>query len=199
MTLDSRFANDASARSAEPLLSVSTWIAKPGREHDLEEIGRRLMSASSQFEGHLSGTVLHEPSAPEYHFAQSFAGRRQLERWLDSPERRDLLNETEAAAKRVQGPQKITGLETWFASNGRHVSTIKPPPRWKMWLASLLGAYPLVVLFQWQLASHLDGLPLLVRSAVFPVILLSVMTYLMMPLVTRLLRHWLYPGPGPGG
>ena len=62
-----------------------------------------------------------------------------------------------------------------------------------MWLASFLGAYPLVVLFQWLLAPSLDDLPLLLRAAIFPLILLSLMTYLAMPLITRLLRRWLYP------
>ena len=60
-----------------------------------------------------------------------------------------------------------------------------------MWLASFLGAYPLVVLFQWLLAPHVEDLPLLLRSAVLPLILLSLMTYVAMPVVTRLLHGWL--------
>ena len=71
---------------------------------------------------------------------------------------------------------------------------MKPPPRWKMWLASFLGAYPLVVIFQALVAPSLEDWPLLVRSAMFPLILLSLMTYAMMPLVTRVLHRWLYPG-----
>ena len=40
-------------------------------------------------------------------------------------------------------------------------------------------------------AEHVEGLPLLVRSAVLPLVLLSLMTYVMMPLVTRVLAGWL--------
>jgi antibiotic biosynthesis monooxygenase (ABM) superfamily enzyme len=60
-----------------------------------------------------------------------------------------------------------------------------------MWIASFIGAYPLVVLFQWLLAPHLEDLPLLLRSAMFPLLLLSLMTWCAMPLVTRLLHGWL--------
>ncbi len=98
-----------------------------------------------------------------------------------------------AVAKRKGNPQRITGLETWFASQRSPAETMKPPPRWTMWLASFAGAYPLVVLFQWLLAPTLEDLPLLIRSAVFPLVLLSLMTYAMMSLVTRLMHGWLYP------
>ena len=47
------------------------------------------------------------------------------------------------------------------------------------------------MLFQWLLAPHVEDLPLLLRSAVLPLILLSLMTYVAMPVVTRLLHAWL--------
>ena len=59
--------------------------------------------------------------------------------------------------------------------------------------------YPLVVLFQWALAPRVADLPLLVRSALFPLVLLSLMTFVVMPGVTRLTRPWLgrrRQGPG---
>jgi antibiotic biosynthesis monooxygenase (ABM) superfamily enzyme len=62
-----------------------------------------------------------------------------------------------------------------------------------MWLVSLIAVYPLVVLFQWALAPRMGRLPLLVRSALFPLVLLTLMTYVVMPLVTRFLRRWLRP------
>ena len=63
-----------------------------------------------------------------------------------------------------------------------------------MWLVSLIAVYPLVVLFQWVLAPRMSRLPLLFRSAMFPLVLLTLMTYVVMPLVTRFLRRWLRPG-----
>lgn len=62
-----------------------------------------------------------------------------------------------------------------------------------MWLVSLVALYPLVVCFQEWLTPRFKAWPLLARSAVFPLILLTLMTYVVMPNVTRVLRAWLYP------
>jgi hypothetical protein len=43
---------------------------------------------------------------------------------------------------------RLTGLETWFRLPGGDVPTMKPPPRWKMWLVSIVAVYPLVLAFQ---------------------------------------------------
>jgi uncharacterized protein len=147
--------------------------------------------------GHRSGTTLHEDGSTEFHFVHSFAAGPDLQRWLDSPERADLLERVSAIAERKGEPQRVTGLEGWFAEAGAKAPAIVPPPRWKMWLASFLGAYPLVVLFQWLLAPELEDVPLLLRAALLPLVLLSLMTYLVMPFVTKLLRRWLYPGQAP--
>ena len=63
-----------------------------------------------------------------------------------------------------------------------------------MWIFYLVSVYPLVVLFQWALAPRVNRWPLLVKSAVFPLVLLTLMSFVVMPLVTRFLRRWLRPG-----
>jgi uncharacterized protein len=179
---------------AESVASVSSWEVKSGHEEEFEHLGEEVMAAASRVHGHLSGTTLHEDGSTEYHFVHSFAGHSELQRWLDSPERADLLERVSAIAERKGEPQRITGLEGWFAEAGSKPPAIVPPPRWKMWLASFLGAYPLVVLFQWLAAPELEDVPLLLRAALLPLVLLSLMTYLVMPVVTKLLKRWLYPG-----
>jgi uncharacterized protein len=181
------------APEADPLVSISTWRARPGHEAEFERLADDLMRAAGHFEGHLSGTVLHDDGSPEYHIVHRFRDADGLERWFASPERAALHGELVDVAERVGVPQRITGLETWFLTSGPGHATLKPPPRWKMWLASLAGAYPLVVLFQWQLAPEFEDVPLLLRSAILPLILLSLMTYAVMPMVTRVLARWLYP------
>lgn len=62
-----------------------------------------------------------------------------------------------------------------------------------MLLATFLGAYPLVVLLSAFVLPRVEGWPLLARAALLPVVVLSLMTYVVMPQLTRLLRRWLYP------
>lgn len=164
----------------------------------MEALGERLLEMAAAVPGHLSGTVLRGEGSREFHFVHTFRDAGALAAYEASPVREEIRGELARIGKRVGDPQRVTGLETWFASQGRTVETIKPPPRWKMWLASFLGAYPLVVLFQWLIAPEVSDWPLLIRSAALPLVLLSLMTYLMMPLVTRVLGGWLYPN-GPDG
>jgi uncharacterized protein len=57
-----------------------------------------------------------------------------------------------------------------------------------MWLVSLLVVYPLVLLFQWLLGPRVEGWPLPLRATMFPLVL-TLMTYVVMPVVTRLPRR----------
>jgi len=164
--------------ATDPLVVVSTWRPRPGCEHDVERVFEHLVGDS--------GVVLHEADAAEYHIARRFHDREAMQRWHESAERAALHRELDGVAERVGAPERLSGLEPWFVAVGK-------PPRWKMWLASFAGAYPLVVLFQWLVAVHVETLPLLVRSAVLPLVLLSLMTYVMMPIVTRVLASWLEP------
>jgi antibiotic biosynthesis monooxygenase (ABM) superfamily enzyme len=70
---------------------------------------------------------------------------------------------------------------------------MKPPPRWKMWLVSIVAVYPLVLAFQALLVPRMAALPLPLRALAFPVVVLTLMTFAVMPMVTRLLRRWLAP------
>jgi hypothetical protein len=167
---------------------------RPGREADFEAWARGIVAAARPFPGHLGASVLDAPGSREYHILFSFADRKSLQAWLASDERRRRLARVGELLEADRGLQQVTGLETWFKLPGSNVPTMKPPPRWKMWLVSLVAVYPLVVLFQWALAPRVNRWPLLAKSAVFPLVLLTLMTFVVMPMVTRFLRRWLRPG-----
>jgi antibiotic biosynthesis monooxygenase (ABM) superfamily enzyme len=64
-----------------------------------------------------------------------------------------------------------------------------------MWLVSLVAVYPLVLAFQASVVPRMARLPLPLRALLFPLVLLTLMTFVVMPMVTRLLRRWLGPRP----
>jgi hypothetical protein len=176
---------------SETATAVFSRRVVAGRAADYERLARSAVAVSARFPGQLAATVLHEDGTSDYTIVYSFADRPSLEAWLDSDARRQFAAQTARISAAHSELTHPTGLETWFTLPGRE--TIKPPPRWKMWLASLVALYPLVVCFQKWLAPHFKDWPLLARSAVFPLILLTLMTYVVMPNVTRLLKSWLYP------
>jgi uncharacterized protein len=179
--------------AGEPVTVLYSRRVKPGRAADFEAWAHGIVAASRQFPGHLGASVLDDPGNREYHILFSFTDRRSLRAWLDSAERRRWLAQVADLLDADQGLQQLTGLETWFKLPGGNVPTMKPPPRWKMWLVSVVAVYPLVLAFQALVVPRMTGLPFPLRALSFPLVLLTLMTFVVMPVVTRLLRRWLGP------
>jgi uncharacterized protein len=176
--------------SGDSVTVVVTRDVVPGREGDYEEWAHRLVSEASRYGASAHTFITPDATAPARRvLVQQFVDGAALEAWEASEERERLVRE----AGRFSAPsiQRASGLEAWFVLPGERA--IVPPPRWKQLLVTLLGAYPLVVLLSAFVLPQLEGWPLLVRAAVLPVVLLSLMTYAVMPQLTRLLRGWLYP------
>ena len=177
----------------DPVTVLYSRRVKPGREADFEAWARGIVAAARQFPGHLGASVLDAPGSREYHILFSFADPRSLRAWQDSEERRRWLARVGELLEADRGLQQLTGLETWFKLPGSNVPTMKPPPRWKMWLISLMAVYPLVLAFQALAVPRMVGLPLPLRALLFPLVLLTLMTFVVMPVVTRVLHRWLDP------
>ena len=190
---DAQAPADARPAADDPVTVLYSRRVKPGREADFEAWARGIVAAARQFPGHLGASVLDAPGSREYHILFTFADRRSLRAWLDSDERRRWLVRVGELLEADRGLQQLTGLETWFKLPGSNVPTMTPPPRWKMWLVSLVAVYPLVLAFQVLVVPRMARLPLPLRALVFPLVLLTLMTFVVMPMVTWALRRWLGP------
>jgi len=128
---------------------------------------------------------------PEWVFVSTFDTPQNLRAWIESTERAQWLAQAEPL---VEGPgeaQVISGLEQLF---GLLPPTVAPPPPvWKVAVSVLLGLYPLTLFSQAVLGPLLGGWPLPVRGAVSAVLMVILMTWVVMPGVTRALKPWLYP------
>jgi uncharacterized protein len=185
----------AGARPAsdEPVTVLFSRRVKPGREADFEAWAHGVTAAARNFPGHLGASVLDPPDSRDYHILFTFTDRERMQDWLDSDERQRWLARVGELIQ-AEGLQQLTGLETWFKLPGANVATMTPPPRWKMWLVSIVAVYPLVLAFQALVVPRMAGLPLPLKALAFPLVLLTLMTFAVMPVVTRLLRRWLAPG-----
>jgi uncharacterized protein len=175
--------------AATPMTAVVTRDVTPGREGDYEAWAARIVAATARHgaTGHTFLTPLAADPTRRVLIVQ-FPTENDVKAWDDSEDRERLVRE--AAEFSSLHVQRASGLETWFTLPGK--TAIVPPPRWKQLLATLVGAYPLVVLLSAYVLPKIVTWPLLVRSLVLPVVLLSLMTYVIMPLLTRALRRWLY-------
>ena len=81
-------------------------------------------------------------------------------------------------------------METWFTLPD--LKTIVPPPRWKMAIVVFIAAYGISSLSRYILIPYLGEWPILSSAIIFTGILVIGLTYLAMPILSRLLRRWLY-------
>lgn len=165
---------------------------KVGSEIEFENVLAELIQAAEKFEGHLGSNVfrISDRDRPEYRIVFKFDRLSHLKQWENSEVRCRLIDKAKKFTSEDIKLQIITGLETWFTLST--TAAIVPPPRYKMLIVTILAAVPTANLTNFAL-QRLDGLPAFFRSLLTTVILLSLMTYIVMPRVTKLFAAWLYP------
>jgi antibiotic biosynthesis monooxygenase (ABM) superfamily enzyme len=175
-----------------PVTTTVIRRVKPGHEPFYEQFLEGIIEAASRFPGHLGVEVFRpeHASGGEYQIVYRFDTGEHLRAWLDSDERAAWL---ERAEPHVIGPMRtrfVTGLETWFTLPGQPAA---PPPPYKMALVTWITIFPLITLVVVVLGPLLKDLALVPSLAITTALTVPIMTWLVMPRVTRLLRRWLYP------
>ncbi|HZA00293.1 MAG TPA: antibiotic biosynthesis monooxygenase [Acidimicrobiales bacterium] len=176
-----------------PVTTTVTRRVKPGHEPFYEQFLEGINAAASRFPGHLGVEVFRPESASagDYRIVYRFDTGEHLRAWLESDQRAAWLQRAEPHVIGPMRTQFLTGLETWFTLSGRQGTP--PPPPYKMALLTWITIFPLITLVVVALEPLIDGLSLVPRLAVTTAVTVPIMTWLVMPRVTRLLRAWLYP------
>jgi antibiotic biosynthesis monooxygenase (ABM) superfamily enzyme len=183
------------AGASGPITTTVTRRVKLGHEAAYEEFLEGIIGAASRYPGYL-GVEVFRPSSgsDEYRIVYRFDGPGDLHRWLDSGEHAGWL---ERAEPHVIGPMQtsfLTGLESWFTLPDRPGAP--PPPPYKMALLTWITIFPVITLVVLALDPVLTGLALVPRLAITTAVTVPLMTWIVMPRVTRALRGWLFPGSG---
>ncbi|NEN04849.1 antibiotic biosynthesis monooxygenase [Diaminobutyricibacter tongyongensis] len=150
------------------------------------------VNLASSYDGFLgSGWVRASSDSDEWHMLYRFADARTLETWEASEDRADWLFEGRELVE-VARVEKRTGIEGWF--DQPQPGEPAAPPRWKQAVAIWLGFFPLNLLFTSLVNGFVPGwhqLWPLATVLVTTLILTPIMTYVLLPFVTRMLHPWL--------
>jgi uncharacterized protein len=174
--------------SSEEVTEVVSRNIAVGHEKDYDDWLKRFMISERQFPGYLGTTIIAPGgniSSVRY-VINRFSDQTSLDAWENSEAAISLIEEV----SKYSTLQKVTGLETWF--NLPNLKTIVAPPKWKMAIVSFIAAYSISSVAQYILSIYLGQRPLL-TEILMTIILVVGLTYFAMPLLSRLLRHWLYP------
>jgi uncharacterized protein len=176
-----------------PVTTTVTRRIKPGHEAAYEAFLAGISGAARAFPGYLGIEVFRPAGGPggEYRTVYRFDSAAHLQAWVDSPERAAWLARAEPHVAGPMRTQVLTGLESWFTLPTQPGAP--PPPRYKMALVTWATIFPLITLVVVATAPLLGSLPLVARLAVTTGVTVPLMTWVVMPRVTRLLGRWLYP------
>ncbi|MCW9035015.1 MAG: antibiotic biosynthesis monooxygenase [Rhodospirillales bacterium] len=173
---------------------VTVTIARkitPGREADYEAWVKGIADVAQAFRGNL-GMKMLKPSletGDEYVTVFRFNNYKNLRIWADSDERALWVSKLEEMVE-SETVHKVTGLEFWFSLPEAPVN--KPPSPHKMALVLCVVVFTLVLGMNVFLGDWLSTLPLLARVAFVVIAQVLLMTYIIMPQVTKLLKSWLF-------
>jgi antibiotic biosynthesis monooxygenase (ABM) superfamily enzyme len=166
-----------------------TRQVRPGCEAEFQEALRVFFRTSFGHESVMGASMLTpQPGSGsrEFGILRTFANEADRDAFYQSPlfkeweERAGTLTEGEAVYR------PLHGLEAWFRSPQN------PPPRWKMAVATFLGVFPVALVLNPILGPVIRSCPLVLGSAAFNLCVVALLTWVVMPNVTRLLRPWLH-------
>jgi hypothetical protein len=66
------------------------------------------------------------------------------------------------------------------------------PQHYKITIVTWFGVFPTITLLLYLLGPLLDHLPLVIRTLVLSAIMVPLLTYVVMPWLTKLLHRWLF-------
>lgn len=164
---------------------------RPGREADYETWISGVVAEASAFPGHQGASVLR-PRRPggEYVIIYRFDSYAHCKGWEDSPQRAAWLEKLAGLVEGEDAVKRVTGLESWF--DLPEVPAAKTPAPHKMALVLIAVVFVLVWALNVVLGPVMTDWPLPLRVLVVATIQVLLMTYVVMPRVTRLLKGWLF-------
>ncbi|MBQ0989469.1 antibiotic biosynthesis monooxygenase [Micromonospora sp. PSH03] len=185
---------------------VTVSIARrvdPGRASEMVAWMRAGTALAEAFPGFLgAGWVQSGPGSSEWHMLYRFADAETLRRWEESPQRHWWLSSAQGIVEHTR-VERRTGIEGWFDRPLEHsVDLVEPappasPPRWKQAVTIWLAFFPLSLTATLLTSRFLDAVPLAARVLLMTLCLTPLMTYLVLPRITRALHWWLHGQRAP--
>jgi antibiotic biosynthesis monooxygenase (ABM) superfamily enzyme len=170
---------------------------KPGHEEEFERALHEFVGKSVDLPGQLGVHILR-PSpgsgSREYGILRKFNSAQERDEFYKSTVYKEWKDRVASLVEGEPRYEQLSGLETWFTLPGQQA--IVPPPRYKMAIVTLVGVYPVSLLIGLFLSQFLKQLPLAWNLFVVSFIIVVLLTWVIMPNLTKLFKPWLYPNHG---
>ncbi|HEX9000526.1 MAG TPA: antibiotic biosynthesis monooxygenase [Blastocatellia bacterium] len=181
-----------STEEAKSIALIITHTIKSGEESRYEAWLADIQRAVSTWPGYLSREIFRPAhGSRKYTSILRFDSLDRLNAWAESETRRSFVEQASHLLESGDQVEIRTGVDFWFTPEGA-----KPPKPWKQFLLTLTAVYPLSLLIPRLLRPLIALAPPLgyepVRALLMAMTLTGLLTFVIMPRYTRLMKHWLY-------
>ena len=156
------------------------------------------VQAASTFPGHIQSIIRQLPCEQSgkitFGAIHSFDTTNHLVRWLESDERKTLMNAFDTRfgdCFQVDYPNELGSFTAWFPESQASLPPESAIPKWKMNLIVLATLYPLTLVLVHVIPRWIPGASKPTVQLVTAIIAVSAMGFCLVPLTGRLLKSWL--------
>ena len=185
-----------SAPSNEYVTSIISVVVRPEAMKRHERWIERINADARRAPGFFSVDIIkpRDNTQPEYVVVLKFDSYESLKNWQSSEGCKRLSREAEDHIVHLSDDQRGIGMEMWFTrpDNTVHYPT---PAYYKQVLVALLAVYPLSTLVGMVLRPWIETLPMALQSLIVIAVMCALMTWPVMPYMTRWMQEWLYHAP----
>ncbi len=178
-----------------PVTLVISEVVADDRIAEYEEWTKAINGAARSAPGFLGVEIIRprDPNYLEYVVIVKFAAYHYLRAWVQSDTYRFWVQRSNHLVRDRALQDQPDGLELWFTLPASRIQTRSQPAYYKKVIIGMTAVYPLILLVNQVVGPFLTGLPPKLALLISVMFVSALMTYPVMPLLTRWCDRWLYP------
>ncbi|MCA6532324.1 MAG: antibiotic biosynthesis monooxygenase [Pseudanabaena sp.] len=180
---------------SDPITLVISEVVEPYLIEEYETWTKGINQSVQQFEGFMGVEIIRprDHQYPEYVVIVKFDNYAHCKNWLASSVYQQWMQRSEEFISNRSQQHQQNGLELWFSLPKSKSVNPPEPPYYKQVIIGVITVYPLILLSNLLVAPLLQGLPALLSLLISVTFTCALLSYPVMPYITKILAFWLYP------
>ncbi|HAS43374.1 MAG TPA: hypothetical protein DCS93_23035 [Microscillaceae bacterium] len=171
---------------------VVSHFVKQDKASAFEQALKQVIQKAKAYPGYEGIQIIQGKSKveQEYVLLIRFDTEANYQTWAASAPRNEWFDELKEYVIRESKIRYQEGIEFWFSMP--ETPAVTAPKKWKMAILTWMVIYPLVLTLSTLVGLYLHFLPTFLRVLTVSLILVPLMTYLVMPQVTKTFAFWIF-------
>ncbi|MDX2256186.1 MAG: antibiotic biosynthesis monooxygenase [Pseudanabaenaceae cyanobacterium bins.39] len=190
---------DLSDPAKATITMVISEVVAPHQISEYEAWTKEINQAAQQFAGFIGVDIIRprDEQHPEYVVIVKFDSYEHYWNWLNSAEYKYWMQQARKFISRRSHQYQPSGLELWFTLPRQYQKQVTAPAYYKQVIIGVLSVYLLILLSNLVISPWLTWLPDLLALLISVTFVSALISYPVMPYLTKVLGFWLYPSSIP--